>query len=273
MQTHLTPRSLKPGVPGAENVQVLFSANPSRKGILFIHGFGGNGLETWSNFSTLLPEYPKFKGTDLYFYSYDGLRDDMYASAAIFRVLLENLFTQTAGILVPNLPLSAQRSPDFAYDELAIVAHSLGAVIARRALLDATTQHASWAPKTKLVLYAPAHMGANVVGLALEATSLFRFLKLFGSFVRFTSPLIDQLRSDSPHLKQLLDDTIAAIANGNNTHLIAKQVVIASRERIVSNSRFGNDPPAYAIPDTSHITVCKPRKDFLTPLEYLEQCL
>ena len=254
-------------------MHVLFSANPSRKGILFIHGFSGNALETWSNFPTLLPECPKFIGRDLYFYGYDGLKHDMYASAAIFRTFLANLFTQTVGILSQNLPLSAQRSVDFGYDEIVIVAHSLGAVIARRALLDATTQNAQWTPKTKLVLYAPAHMGAKVADLALEAITSFAFLKLFGVFTRFNSPLIDQLKSGSPDLQKLLDDTIAATANSNNMHLIAMKVFIAPDEKIVTNRSFGQDPPPDAIPGTSHTTVCKPRKDFLTPLEYLERCL
>jgi len=273
MQTHLAPRTLKSEQTGGENVQVLFSTQPNRKAVLFIHGFSGDALTTWSEFPSLLPECPKCGGSDLYFYGYDALRGELIASAAIFRAFLERLFGKTKEILAANLSASAQRVGGFEYDELLIAAHSLGAVVARRALLDATINHLVWVSKTKLVLYAPAHMGAKVADLALEAASSFSFMRLFGAFARFTSPLIDELKPNSPELKRLLDDTTAALEGGENTHLIAKKVIIAARELIVSNIAFGKDPPPHAIAGTSHTSVCKPRKDFRLPFTYLEECL
>jgi hypothetical protein len=60
---------------------------------------------------------------------------------------------------------------------------------------------------------------------------------------------------------------------GANPHLLAHTVVIAEYDRIVTNDSFGDDPPPITIPDTEHVSVCKPRFDFRSPLELLEQCL
>jgi pimeloyl-ACP methyl ester carboxylesterase len=273
MQTHLAPRTLKSEQAKGENVEALFSAQPNRKAVLFIHGFSGNALRTWSEFPELLPECSKCTGSDLYFYGYDALRDELIASAAIFRVFLDRLFGKTKEILAANLPPSAQRADDFEYDQLVIAAHSLGAVVARRALLDATIKQSGWVARTKLVLFAPAHMGARVADLALEAASSFSFVKLFGHIIRFASPFIDELKPNSPELKSLLADTTAALEGGKNAHLVAQKVIIATRESIVSNIPFAKDPPPDAIAGTSHTTVCKPRKNFLQPFTYLEECL
>jgi pimeloyl-ACP methyl ester carboxylesterase len=273
MQTHLTLRSLNGNASPDKDVQVLFAVNPDRKAILFIHGYSGGGVRTWSDFHRLLPGSPKCSQRDIYFYGYDGLRAEMIASAAIFRDFLDRVFERPGRLFDANLPKDAQRQPNFSYDEITIVAHSLGAVIARRAVIDATKSNLGWANKIKLILYAPAHKGASVAELALEGASSFSFLKLFAVGARFQSPLIDQLKPNSAPLKQLLDDTEAATQNGANSHLIAAKVVIATYERVVSNDRFGNDQMPTAIPNTTHTSVCKPTTAFLQPLALLEACL
>ena len=273
MQTHLAPRTLKGTDKPDKDVQVLFAAQPDGRAVLFIHGFSGDAIDSWSHFHELLPQCPKCAGRDLFFYGYDGLRAEMNASASIFRTFLDRLFGSTGQFLRDNLPPSIQRPANFRYDELVIVAHSLGAVVSRRALLDATKKKSDWVTRTKLVLFAPAHKGAKVADLALEAASSFPFTKLFSAFLRFTSPLIDQLKPNSQALKQLLADTETFRKGGANAHLVASKVVIAEHESIVENETFAEDPPPYAIPDTSHMSVCKPRKDFLNPLSHLEDCL
>lgn len=197
----------------------------------------------------------------------------MIASASIFRGFLTRLLQNTEAVVNGNLPAEAQRPRDFEYDEITVVAHSLGAVIVRRALLDATRLALPWAAKIKLVLYAPAHKGASVTDLALEAASGFGFTRFFGSFARFESPLIDQLKPDSKDLAGLAIETEKALEQGGNRHLVALRVVIAEFEKIVRNETFCDDPPPETIPDTTHTSVCKPRQDFRSPLEHLEVCL
>ena len=98
-------------------------------------------------------------------------------------------------------------------------------------------------------------------------------MKWFGIAARFESPLIDQLKPGSQALKKLLEETEMATKDGANIHLVARRVVIAEYEKIVQNESFGNDPPPETIPETTHTSVCKPRRDFLQPLILLEACL
>jgi pimeloyl-ACP methyl ester carboxylesterase len=269
MQTHLTSRTLK----SDEAVQALLATDPSRKAVLFIHGFSGDAIKTWSYFHLLLPYTAVCKGHDLFFYGYDGLRADLLASAGIFRAFLCRLMENTGQIVDENLPPSAKRPNNFQYDGLVIVGHSLGAVIARRALLDCTKQQLPWVSKTSLVLYAPAHKGASIVQLALQAASPFPFLNFFAAGLSFFSPLIEQLKPGSPILTTLQQETLEARKEGANPHLVAKKVIIAEYEKVVTNETFGDDPPPDAIPKTTHTTVCKPRLSFLDPLTLLEKCL
>ncbi|MEY2506318.1 MAG: hypothetical protein QOH01_647 [Verrucomicrobiota bacterium] len=275
MQSHLASRTLSATKKPDKDVEVLFAFEPERKAVLFIHGFSGGGISTWSKFNSLLPRLLKASQRDLYFYGYDGLRASLIGSANLFRQFLERLFAGGAGFINPHLPESCLRPAEFGYDELVIVAHSLGAVIARRALLDATRGGQLWPKKTRLILYAPAHTGANVVKLALATCSTFTFSWLLAAFARFQSPLIDQLNSDpkSKLLVQLLDDTLEACKNGQNDHLIAKKVLVAEYEKIVEQERFKPDPSSITIAHTDHKSICKPRRDFLEPLEALYDCL
>lgn len=273
MQTHLTPRSLTATEKPDKDVRALFSVQPSSKAVLFIHGYGGDVISTWSDFHELLLGCRKCRGHDIFFYGYDGLRADMNASAALFRTFLNRLLGETKSFFANNLPPSAKRPDNFRYGELVIVAHSLGAVISRRALIDATKEKSDWVRKIRLVLYAPAHKGARVADLALETASSFNFLKLFGFAARFESPLVDALRRDSAELKTLLADVVEARKKDANKHLRAVKVIIAEYEKIVSNETFADDPAPITIPNATHITVCKPKSGYLTPLALLEECL
>jgi pimeloyl-ACP methyl ester carboxylesterase len=273
MQTHLSPRHLPGTRRPDKDVQALFSAQPDGRAVLFIHGYSGDALDTWSDFHVLLPGGTACRGRDLFFYGYDGLRAEMTASAALFRDFLARLFGRPAALVNESLPPEMQRQQGFEYHDVVIVAHSLGAVIARRALLDATRVGTPWVQNVRMVLYAPAHKGATVAELALEAAGSFRFLRLFSSLARFQSPLIDQLKAGSPDLLKLLEDTEEACRNGANPHLIARRVVIAEYERIVRNETFASDPPPETIPDTTHISVCKPSSSATEALRHLEDCL
>jgi len=271
MQTHFALRKLRDTAAG--DLHAMFAAKPARKAILFVHGYSGAAIKTWSDFHELLPTSPKVASHDLIFYGYDGLHGEMNASAAMFRQLLIKIFSEQEKLILSEIAPAAARPADFSYDEVVIVAHSLGAVIARRALLDATQDKHAWVTKTKLILYAPAHRGAAVLELAREVSSSFRFLGLLTSVGRFSSPLLAQLEKNSNELKKLLRDTKAATANGKNPHLIARKLILAERERIVVNESFATDPSPNTIRGTTHTTVCKPSHNLREALDHLEGCL
>lgn len=271
MQTHLIMRRLNRNERPEKDVMAMFAVNSSGRAVLFIHGFSGDALRTWSRFHELLPQRSKFRGRDIFFYGYDGLRADIYASAAIFREFLSRLFSKR--FADENLPLSISRETGSEYKELIVVAHSLGAAIARRALLDATKAGCEWVGKIRLVLYAPAHAGASIVGLAQEAMAHIPFAGIFINYAKFKSPLIEQLKEGSDFLKSLSDETQSLMHIKGSSQLVALKVLIAEYENIVVNKTFCGDPPPVPIEGGTHTSLCKPRPGFLKPINALEDCI
>jgi hypothetical protein len=213
----------------------------------------------------MLPEEAQCSHHDLFFYEYDGLYANMDASAGSFRRLIDLLFENPAAVINQSLPEAIRRPTDFAYDQIVLVAHSLGAPIVRKALLSGWRDKASWHGKTKLVLFAPAHKGARVVGLAKEVIGGFRFLPFVAGIWRFKSPLVDELAPGSPYLIQLENETKAALAAGGRPSLVADKVFHAQHEQIVEGLRFADDPDSVPLKG-NHISICKPTDDFQDPV-------
>jgi hypothetical protein len=256
----------------------FLSTVPNQELITFVHGYGGDPISTWADFDRLSRDQPRLQGYDLLFYDYDGLRSELRASVNLFYNFLAWLFASPIVEINNSLPKSCERPMSFRYNKVILVCHSLGAVVARLALLRATQERKNWVSKIKLVLFAPAHKGARVVELALEVTTHFNFLSLFTGGVRFKSPLIDQLKKDSKELTELETGTKSELSGSKNQHLVACKVCIAELEHIVFNDKFCEDPEGDPIRHSTHRTVCKPRRRFLrkaylTPLEKLMECL
>ena len=73
-QSHLPARRLGSSSKPDKDVQAILALQPQRKAVLFIHGFSGDALGTWSDFPVLMPGRASCAGRDLFFYGYDGLR-------------------------------------------------------------------------------------------------------------------------------------------------------------------------------------------------------
>lgn len=263
VQTHLSERALL----RFDHARAMWSTDPDGTAVVFIHGYGGDAIKTWADFNRILPQCVQCRHADLVFYGYDGLRSNIVASSGLFRDFLDALFTSGSDVVNESVPASAQRPAGFAFGKILIVAHSLGAVVARWALVSARRLPANWMGQTSLILFAPAHSGADVVRLATEAASGFKMLGLFSAFARFQSPLIDQLKAGSPELTTLATDTAAALHEGNSEYLKAKAVMIAEYERIVSNIRFCDDPEPKVFAGQDHFSICKPTDIFRGPAD------
>jgi pimeloyl-ACP methyl ester carboxylesterase len=268
-QAHLPARPL----PSNGYALTLMPAlNPSGKAILFVHGYSGSAA-TWRDFPTLLGMDTDVAGCDVFVYTYDGLYSELTASALIFRGCLERLTGDLAGTVNSGLAPEHHRRPGFKYDQIFIVGHSLGAVIARSALLYALENGAAWPRACRMMFFAPAHRGAHVKSLAADAFSDVPVLRALFTLGRFRSPLIDQLAEDSDTLVELQRRTAKASGGALTSCVRPVKVVIADRERIVVNLPFPGDPTPVPIPGTTHKTVCKPRLDFTAPYDQLKDVL
>jgi hypothetical protein len=210
------------------------------------------------------------------FYGYDSLSQAVPYSAAGLSEALARVLTNPGRLINETLaPGVTPRSASFQYDQLVVAAHSLGAVVLRRALLD-LARRTSYLPalaRTRFVLFAPAHMGGDIIRLSVLALQSFS-LPFVEAVAKFRCPPLKDLEPGSQTLAQLEAHTTAALASASaggeaTTHLIAECVVHAEHDRIVSKNQFCADPPLTPLPGRDHTTVCKPKAGRMEPLNLL----
>lgn len=241
--------------------------NPSGHALIFVHGFWGGPIKTWTDFHGLMPQQAEATGCDLVFYDYDGTHKRTPQSAGGLRDFLGTLFTQPLTVINSSLPNAHPRIDSFRFTRFTLVAHSTGAVVSRDALLQGYRSGSPWAPLTELVLFAPAHMGVTLQRLVQEAVPprlkrLYRFLQALGYF----QTLLD-VEPGCQTLRYLFTETQRMLAGNAAPTLVAKKVILAENDIVIDPTPFCGDPPAEQIPGKRHKNVCKPRPDFLEPVD------
>jgi len=259
MLNHLSPKKLRPG----KRTLALWARKKPSTLVVFVHGFGGDGIDTWLNFPNLLLTAPKGGKCDLIFYDYDSLQARAAASAGLLEQFLSKLLFNPANFINESAD-GRLRPANFRYRKILIVAHSLGAIVSRLALLRARRANLTWVRSAKLVLYAPAHTGASALDLAM--TMLVGINSNFGA-AAVPAPLLFQFQSlqdlstGCPTLLRLESDTEELLADPGNKFLIARKVVLGEFDRIVNPDAFLDDPNPIVIPELDHSEVCKPPRD------------
>ncbi len=256
---------------------------PEPKGaIVFVHGFRGVAETTWQKFPELLTSgSSKVKAAanyDLYFFQYDS-RVEAADSAHFLGSFLNELGTAPGwNIINPSLgsAIGTQnanirwQSKNFRYEKIIICAHSLGAVVARRALLDRSVPPAAaWLSKVQLLLFAPAHFGAKIIPLfsmTLDGLAVgFGALRISGKVgevaLRSYYKSLDNLAPKSQCLTDLDRDSRARrAANPDSTDWLRANVVRANGDAVVFAGSFVDDHlPHTIIKPSTHIRVCKPQ--------------
>ena len=249
-----------------EKTTAYWAVQPKSEVIVFVHGFKGESLGTWLEFPSLSVSDARSRGVDLIFFGYDGLFTQAGVSALIFFNFMRALAASPKSLM----PAFINRRADFAYSKIVIVAHSLGAVVSRRAIVDAVRSGEEWPSRSHLVLFAPAHNGAYAAQLASEHLSNGQGWSLGGiasGLARYKIPLFEDLKHDSPVIEQLRGDIQAELQKPNPPRsLTAQTVAWAQKENVVINARYLNDALPQLFP-LNHSDVCKPKATFREPLD------
>lgn len=241
--------------PNGEASQVSYALRGATEAIVFVHGYRGSSLTTWTDFPHLINQITLLENLDCFFWGYDSVREHTESCADRFYKLLRALMTKPASARRPASIPGKNSSP---YRRILVVAHSMGAVVSRRALLIADASGAPWTKQVRLMLYAPAHHGAR---LELVDGFLPGLLGTIWKFAQYRSPAINQLRPKSDYLKDFTNDVETALkASPKPRHLIALRVVHARQETVLHRpeKQFGDDPIAEFI-DGTHKSICKPK--------------
>lgn len=269
-QTHYTPRPLP--AHGKDSV-VRWATDPVGRAVVFVHGFGGEAQGTWDQFASLLPHQPQARGRDLFFFGYDSLAQQAPISAAEFRDFLVDLWTDPVTKLIqPSLQDARRADPAFRYQHVTLVAHSLGAIVVREALVQAALEDPphDWVHHVSLVLFAPAHTGARAAQLGQELLGVLpaSIESLIRGGTYSAIPVLMDLEPGSETLKALAAGTQDLLDKGY-TSLRAKVVVMGTKDQVVHSVRFCADPGPRRAEGLGHIGVCKPDQRYTAPLGYL----
>jgi hypothetical protein len=140
----------------------------------------------------------------------------------------------------------------------------LGAVVSRLALISAHGNGDKWPHHTQLILFAPAHKGANILELAILALSVIRCFPT-EAVARWRFPSLSDLKEDCQTLRYLDSKVQAEVAAGAD-YLRATAIIHADNDSIVTPLDLIVDPPA-SFYEQSHTGVCKPGLMFDSPID------
>lgn len=251
--------------------------------VVFVHGWSGSGVGTWDHFPRALRFMPEARAVDFLFVDYPSTTHTVAFCADQLRGFLLDLVRDPAeSILNPSFPRGApRRPPAHRYARIIVVAHSMGAFISRRALLDLDRDELDRAEREKfqLLYFAPAHKGSRLPlliesGLGLDwlpgAVAVAKLLTL-----RYRS--LEDLSVGSESLKSLADDSRTVTAKREAAKepfdYLRARVVHAEKDKVVVQDTFYPDRAADPIMRRNHRNVCKPDDDFRRPVEALRRML
>jgi hypothetical protein len=132
-------------------------------------------------------------------------------------------------------------------------------------LLDARRAGNEWRHRVELVLFAPAHMGADIMLLEREVPRG-GFASIVALAVRYKAPILLDLVPECQTLRLLLDGTKEALDAGGEPSLIARRVIIGANDVVISPNQFASDPVPVRVPAMGHVAVCKPSDRYIFPV-------
>lgn len=244
------------------------SIHEPTKLVIFIHGFNGNPSSTWGEFPLLMRTDSELEDADIVFYGYDSTKEQATNNAVRFYKLLKTINEFGIDTITQN----DRRFGLIKYNNIVLVAHSLGSIVVRRSLLIAKGEKMSWLEKCKMILFAPAHRGSRVQNIALSV--LPKWGKIIVGLGLLKFPVVEDLMPESQTIKNLINDTKQYLDNNDGDFSIAHTVVWAANELVVHNEVFCNDPVAEIKDNKNHINVCKPViPDYDDPFEIVKNAL
>jgi len=233
--------------------------------VLFVHGLGGSALKTWRHFDKLLSQDQIADDYEIIFYGYGYRYRQLGTIIDIFRTDLEAIiFSDASSPESCGRKYERQGKPEDRQQTLIIVAHSMGAVLVRKALLDIFGDQNNDFPEPlftdiRIVFYAPAHSGINPEYVYLAERIFSKFPLSRALSAGFLFPCINDLKADSVFIGELAEKQRRMQqphVNGHSFNVF--KVLHAEWDKLVVNRSFPGDPASEILRGFNHMTLCKP---------------
>jgi pimeloyl-ACP methyl ester carboxylesterase len=254
--------------------------------VVFVHGFFGDARGTWLNFpgmidSHVMPQsfWPR---ADLFFLDYPSYEHHIADNAdrllrflaRIFPSPLPSLFSplrakpQSERLI--SLVLRWEQLQPRSYNRLLLVGHSEGALIIRQAMIDACQRSGGRDPflNARLALFAPAHRGVLMTGWVQAVLTIARAKRLAVSALE-ASPAFAEMQ-DTEFISGVQQSTDALLMEYGRIAFRAR-MLFGCGENLVRVQVFPKDTREECAADQDHVSVCKPRGEYLTPFAFIER--
>lgn len=262
--------------PKGWSLYVSHSDRPVSRLVVFVHGFMGNPISTWTDFPSAALTRQWWADSDLLFVGYRSTKGTINGVALQFLQELPKFFPAPfePARIARGQP-AREQFPD--YNDLVVVGHSLGGVIVRRAVAHATQQWSADPTRrspimgARVRLFSPAIAGfrpAGILGL-LASTERWKIIEMFAR----SSPAYIELQRGSEVLLETRQRTEALAAAHEELESLRPDILWAEPDRVVLPECYVTDTRVSVLPDTSHKSVCKPGDDFTAPWDFVERGL
>lgn len=234
--------------------------------IVFIHGFNGDAINTWKSFDLMLVRDNNFKQSDIVFYGYKSLKNNVATHSNDFYRFIDDLIESNNTLIIKER--EKRKLGKAKYEKIIIVAHSLGAFITRTALNYGHSNKVAWLAKVSLALFSPAHHGSRILHLLIASSGMLFLTQLLNSIICGTIPVLDDLRKDSTALQGLHIKTEKLLSDNEGGFTIAKLVLHSRNDRVVYTDQFFEDVISKLF-NKSHVAICKPNDNYNDPIKLL----
>lgn len=233
--------------------------------VIFIHGIAG-GISSWDTFTKQLEN--RWNTPDSFGVEYDEYTIEVNFNGFINKIL--KIFSGGPGIeLLSGSFKTTIEHVCRDYDNIIIVAHSMGGLIARKYIVDLVKKTKNIGKIKALITYATPHHGSRLASL---------YKKLFLRYLFFpiclsSTQIYGMCRSDSPFIIQLNKDWDALRID---TKLDFWKVLglrdwVVDRESAAFNT---DDPFCFPVSNKGHLNIISPKspKDpaFMVTYNYLK---
>jgi hypothetical protein len=287
---------------GNRGAFALLSHRPPVAAVIFVHGFLGDPRTTWVDFEHLVDQAPRWNECDLFFYAYRSRNQIVPLAEEFSHFLTDIARAREQAVISTRFFAPSSKSHTFfstvldfwesrgsaPYHYLILVGHSTGAVIIREVMRQKITHLVkskgdlgAWMQTGKedvdypdrLVLrsalrfFAPAHLGVLAAGKLGLAQSLPIIGKITGAYLR-SNPLYQNLRHDSPTILELKKAT-EELWKQYKFEALKAGSLFGTNEEVVYIGGYSHDEVDSTVSGHDHISICKPRPDYVKPLEFV----
>jgi pimeloyl-ACP methyl ester carboxylesterase len=244
--------------------------------IVFVHGFLGDVLRSWTDFELSGQVGQWWEESDLLFVGYRSTRENITSVADRLRRYLPAVYPTPFPAAMNGNGVRARDDISSPYEELLLVGHSLGGLVIRCALVDAAQQWVNGGPgaekpvllNAETRLFSPASAGFRPAGLLGLAEEL-GMLKLTPLRLGMCSAYTD-LQPDSTLIADIQKRTEHFVEITSEPALRAS-ILWANPDNVVRTEWYATDKYRESTDwGQTHTTVCKPRDTYRLPWHFVE---